>query len=373
VADFLGLKSQPSGSSPHGISPRLLIVIGLFLLHAWSCADTPPTENTKSDTLSDLGNPADDAFVDASKDDSAAHAEYDTSLTSNSWFAACPVDEREQRLINVGAVSLNVACRGSGPTIVFLHGFPEFHYGWNKVMDELASEYRLIAPDQRGYNLSDKPAAVEDYELPLLAEDILTLLPLISPEPVILVAHDWGGPVGWSVAHTENAHIRGFVSTNGPHPMRFSELIANDPDQQAASAYMGIFRSPMGEQVMTPETLPSQFADILSPEEMAIYQEAWSQPGAITGGLNWYRANDLDPEVIEPMFADYAPTLSVPAVVMWGLDDVFVLAMNAEGLEGYAPDLEVHTYEGVDHWIAHHIPEEIADVIRALDLKTSKE
>jgi pimeloyl-ACP methyl ester carboxylesterase len=323
------------------------------------------------ENISELGDTL--GIEDESVEISTGDAEVDMVSVPDptAWHESCPIEEREQRLIDVGEVTLNVACRGAGPTLVFLHGFPEFHYGWNKVMDELATEFRLVAPDQRGYNLSDKPEAIEAYALPLLVEDILTLLPLISPDPVILVAHDWGGPVGWLVAHTPDAHLRGFVSTNGPHPMRFAELIANDPEQQAASAYMGIFRSPLGEQMMTADSLTAQFSGILSEEEMSIYQEAWSQPGAITGGLNWYRANDLDPEAVGPIFANYAPTLSVPAVVMWGLDDEFVLAMNAEGLESYAPDLEVLTYEGVDHWIAHHIPEEIAEVIRALDLKTS--
>ena len=210
----------------------------------------------------------------------------DSATPINAWHEDCPVDEREQRMIEVGEVRLNVACRGSGPTIVFLHGFPEFHYGWHPVMDLLAEEFRLVAPDQRGYNLSDKPAEVDAYALPKLTDDILRLLPLVSREPVILVAHDWGGPVGWLVAHTPDAHIRGFISTNGPHPLRFAALIANDPAQQMASSYMNLFRSPTAEAVMTPAALAQQF-NFLSADDLAIYREAWNQPGAITGGLNW--------------------------------------------------------------------------------------
>lgn len=286
------------------------------------------------------------------------------------WHSSCPVDELEQRLVRVGELQLNVGCRGSGPTVVFLHGFPEYHYAWDKVMDELAGEYRLVAPDQRGFNLSDKPAEVEAYLLPKLAEDILNLLPVMSPEPVILVAHDWGGPVGWTVAHHPEAHLRGIIATNGPHPARFVELIENDPAQQAASSYMDLFRMEGSEAFFTVEALSADFEDFLSDEDLVNYQEAWSQPGAITGGLNWYRANDLSVDSIKEVLAPLSPTVVVPAVVMWGLDDDAVLASNAEGLEPWVPDLRVETYSGVDHWIEHRIPEEIARVIRELDAET---
>ena len=100
------------------------------------------------------------------------------------WHDPCPRDDFEQRMINVGEVALNVACRGSGETtVVFLHGFPEFYYSWNAVMDALVEDYRVIAPDQRGYNRSDKPEDVADYELPLLTADIVNCLLYTSPSP----------------------------------------------------------------------------------------------------------------------------------------------------------------------------------------------
>jgi pimeloyl-ACP methyl ester carboxylesterase len=212
-----------------------------------------------------------------------------------SWYSPCPVEEREQRMLDVGEVSLNVACRGEGPTIVFLHGFPEFHYGWDAVMDELVQDYRLIAPDQRGYNLSDKPEDVE--------------------------------------------------------------------------AYMDFFRNPGSEDFLTSDFLAEQMMGFLSPEDELLYREAWEQPGAITGGLNWYRANDLSVEATDAVLAELSPTISVPVSVLWGLDDDAVLASNAEGLEAYAPDLEVSTFEGVDHWIEHRIPGEVAEALRALDAR----
>jgi len=293
--------------------------------------------------------------------------------SSSTWFEDCSIDEREQRMIDVGDVSLNVACRGAGETtVVFLHGFPEFHYSWDAVMDELVGEYRLIAPDQRGYNTSDKPDSVADYTLDKLTEDVMNLLPLVSETPVILVAHDWGGPVGWTVAHTPDAHISGFMAANGPHPVRFAELIATDADQQDASSYMELFRSEFAESTLTPEFLATQMFNFLSDEELEIYTQAWSQPGAITGGLNWYRANDLAPGSIDDLMVDRLEHIPVPVSVLWGLDDTAVLSQNTEGLEVFAPDLEVETFEDVDHWIEHRIPAQVARGIRELDARTAR-
>ena len=329
------------------------------LLLALIFVTLPGCSESQSDSESNGSDPS-------SVDDSS---ETSTPEDPNAWYEDCPVDEREQRMVDVGEVTLNVACRGSGPTVVFLHGFPEFHYSWNGVMDELVGDYRLIAPDQRGYNLSDKPEEVDAYAIPKLTQDILNLLPLVSRDPVILVAHDWGGPIGWMVAHTEGAHIRAFLAANGPHPLRFSFLIQTDDEQREASSYMNFFRSPGAEDILTADYWASSFSEFLSEEDLVIYREAWSQPGAMAGGLNWYRANGLDYNETQAAMADMLPKVKVPTSVMWGLDDSAVLPSNAEGLDIYVEDLEVETFEGVDHWIEHRIPEEVARVIRALDTR----
>jgi pimeloyl-ACP methyl ester carboxylesterase len=296
----------------------------------------------------------------------------DSGATDGTWTTACPTDRIEARMIDVGEVSLNVGCMGDGPVVVLLHGFPEFHYAWREVMEALAGDYRLIVPDQRGYNLSDKPESVEAYALPYLARDIVDLIPLVSAEPVLVVAHDWGGPVGWLVAHHPEAQVRGILATNGPHPARFAELIATDPAQQEASAYMDFFRSAGAEAYLTPERLASDFFPFLSDQDLEVYMAAWAQPGAITGGLNWYRANSLEPDDIAAVMAEVNPTVEVPATVMWGLDDDAVLPSNAEGLDPWVSDLQVETYPGVDHWIEHRIPEEVARAVRELDARAGR-
>lgn len=340
---------------------RSVYFLHFALVFACTSKRTGAPQSTDSDTASVRDT--------AALADSGEAGSSDTGTPDDSWYAPCPIDTREERMMQVNGVSLNVACRGAGETtVVFLHGFPEWHYSWNAVMDELVDDYRLIAPDQRGYNISDKPEDLADYALPVLAQDITELLPLVSEEPVILVAHDWGGPVGWMVAHGMKdaampPHVGGFVAANGPHPIRFAQLIATDAEQQAASAYMDFFRSEAADTALSPSVLAGWF-DFLSADDLALYTQAWSQPGAIRGGLNWYRANTLDEASAAQWTALINPTIEVPVTVLWGLDDDAVLPQNAEGLEPYAPDLVIETFEGVDHWIEHRIPQEVARAIR---------
>lgn len=297
----------------------------------------------------------------------------DSAVDTNgeAWYAPCPLDEAEQRLMPVGDITLNVACRGDGPVVLMLHGFPEFHHAWADVMDRLAEDFRLIAPDQRGYNLSDKPEPVEAYHLPVLAEDMKALIPLVSREPVLVLGHDWGGPVAWMLAHDPEAPVRGVYVANGPHPMRFAQLMETDPEQQSAAGYMDFFRREGAEEALTPEVLAGYgFEDMLSEADLALYMQAWSQPGAVEGGLKWYRANLLTVEASTEAMAGVSATTQVPVRVAWGLEDTSLLPVNAEGLEEWVPDLEVEWVEGADHWIEHRAPEVLAAGVRALQERT---
>jgi pimeloyl-ACP methyl ester carboxylesterase len=287
-----------------------------------------------------------------------------TPEESDPWAEGCDVAAPEFRDIDVGAVTLNVACRGSGPTVVLLHGFPEFWFGWDKVMDELASEFRLIVPDQRGYNLSEKPAGVFDYELPLLVDDIAGLIDVVGG-PVTLVGHDWGGGVAWAAAGDLPDRVERLVIMNAPHMNVFGDLLANDEAQQDAFSYLDLFLTPGFEETMVSNDfgfLAVSMGDVLSDEELVLYKEAWGQPGAIEGGLNWYRANFGEgglPNV------DRELRVEVPTLVMWGMDDTALLPSNMVGLDEYVSDLTLEEVEGATHWIAHEVPERVASSIRA--------
>lgn len=277
------------------------------------------------------------------------------------WADGCDADAPEFRTFDVGEVSLNVACQGSGPTIVLLHGFPEFWMGWSAVMDELAGEYRLIAPDQRGYDLSDKPIDVVDYQLDLLVADVQGLIDAVGG-PVTLVGHDWGGGVAWAAA-ADLPSVERLVILNAPHMNVFADLLSNDPDQQDAFSYLDFFVVEGFEETMMANDfalLVNSMGDALSEDELVSYKEAWGQPRAVEGGLNWYRANFTDglPNV------DRELHITIPTLVMWGMDDTALLPANMTGLDPYVSDLTTEEVEGATHWIAHEVPGRVAASIR---------
>src|SRR5688500_17616686 len=131
----------------------------------------------------------------------------------------CGVDAFAFSQLEVGDVSLNVACQGHGRTAVLLHGYPEFHLAWEQLAGTLAaSGYRVVAPDQRGFNLSQRPLEPEAYHIDHLVDDASALIEAVADEPVLLIAHDWGGVVAWVLAHRRPELLRKLVVMNGPHP-----------------------------------------------------------------------------------------------------------------------------------------------------------
>ena len=209
---------------------------------------------------------------------------------------------------NVNGQRLHYARAGSGPLIVFLHGFPEFWYEWKHQIAEFSRDHTVVAPDMRGYNLSSKPAEVSAYQMPNLVEDVRALAAELMKSAggtkFTLVAHDWGGVVAWVFAALHPEMLDKLVIVNAPHPTIFGRLLREDPAQQKASAYMLMFRSPEAEATLSAnsyEWLTSLVlgdgikAGTVTEADRKAYVEAWSQPGALTGGLNYYRAAGVGP------------------------------------------------------------------------------
>jgi pimeloyl-ACP methyl ester carboxylesterase len=283
---------------------------------------------------------------------------------SDPWADGCDADAAEFRMIDVGEVELHVACRGSGPTIVLLHGFPEFWFGWDRVMDELASDYRLIVPDLRGINLSDKPEEIDAFALDRLVSDVAGLIDTLGGGPVTLVGHDWGGGLAWAAGSALSDRIDHLVIMNAPHMNTFADLLANDPDQQAAFGYLSFFVTPGSEDTLVANdfaVLVGTMGDAITEDELVLYKEAWGQYRSVECGLNWYRANFTDglPNV------DGELHVTIPTLVMWGMDDTALLPQNLDGLPGYVADLTIEEVDGATHWIAHEVPERVADSIVA--------
>jgi len=144
-------------------------------------------------------------------------------------------------------VQLHYARAGVGPLMLFLHGFPEFWYGWRRQLPEFGRDHLALAPDQRGYNLSDKPAGKEAYRIDRMVADVAALAGRFATGPMVLVGHDWGGAVAWAFAIKHPELVERLIILNAPHPVLMQRRLASDPEQAAASQYMRRFRKPDAE------------------------------------------------------------------------------------------------------------------------------
>lgn len=265
---------------------------------------------------------------------------------------------------------------GAGPLILFVHGFPEFWYEWKEQLAEFSRDHHAVALDMRGYNLSTKPAQVTDYRAKHLVEDLRLLIDHLGGRSCILVAHDWGGAVAWSFAAARPEYLRKLVIINAPHPVLFARELSNNTAQQKASAYMNLFRSEKAERVLSENGYWRLFAMTLdswtaSEEDRAAYLAAWSQPGALTGSLNYYRASPLHPpedaaaaQKLAQLDAS-AFRVSVPTLVIWGERDQALLPGNLDGLEQHVDQLTVHRIPDATHWVVHQQPGNVNRLIRS--------
>lgn len=280
------------------------------------------------------------------------------------------MDALEHKYIETNGVRLHVVQAGprDGELVMLLHGFPEFWYGWRKQITYLAGKgYRVWAPDQRGYALSDKPKKVRDYQVYLLAEDIAGLIKASGKEEAILVGHDWGGIVAWHTARTYPELIKRLVILNAPHETAMSQQIKQNPAQIFRSSYAGFFQIPqLPEKLLSrsnwePATKMLQATSrkgTFSNAELDCYREAWSQSRAFTSMLNWYRAmaRSLSSQ-------DIPNRVSTPTMVIWGAKDKFLgrdLALRSLSFcdEGRLVFLETAT-----HWVHLEETEQVNELI----------
>ena len=285
---------------------------------------------------------------------------------------------------DVNGIRLHYARTGSGPLMVFLHGFPEFWYEWKYQLAEFGRDHTAVAPDMRGYNLSAKPSDLADYQMPKLVEDVRALtsqlLTTTRGTTFTLVAHDWGGVVAWVFAALHPELLDKLIIVNAPHPTVFARLLREDADQQKASQYMLMFRSPAAEATLSAngyERLTSMVLGTglrngtVSEQDKSAYLSAWSQPGALTGGLNYYRASGIGPvssaATLPPETGQSSSpplVVRVPTLVIWGEADTALLPANLNGLDQFVPKLTTKRIADGTHWVVRENAPEVNRLIR---------
>ena len=280
---------------------------------------------------------------------------------------------------DVNGVRLHYVTAGKGKLIMFVHGFPEFWYEWKNQLEDFGQDYQAVAPDMRGYNLSSKPKEVDQYQVRYMVEDLRALAEKLGHKKFILVAHDWGGAIAWAFAIAHPNYLEKLVIINAPHPGVFQRELRDNPAQQTASSYMLMFRSEQAEKTLSDNNYAVLVRIVLgeglkngvfTEKDKEAYIEAWSQPGALTGGLNYYRAARIGPpapgDANAANFAAGMPSLNVnvPTLVIWGEKDTALLTGNLDGLDKYVPKLTIKRIPDGTHWVIHEKPALVSGHIR---------
>ncbi|HEX6583472.1 MAG TPA: alpha/beta hydrolase [Thermoleophilaceae bacterium] len=270
---------------------------------------------------------------------------------------------------DLGDVRLHYVEAGEGPLVVLLHGFPEFWFSWRLQIPALAAAgFRVVAPDMRGYNLSSRPATVAAYDTDRLAADVRGLIRGLGAERALLAGHDWGAAVAWITAMNHPEVVERLAILNVPHPRRMLQGLRT-PRQLAKSWYILAFQVPWlperaarlrrwwGFRVVFEEARPGAF----TPQDIERYVEAWSQPGAARGMLNFYRsALRQTPGRAE---ARIRP-VEAPTLVIWGQRDRHLGAELAEPEHTDVPNLErVVRLPEASHWVHQDEPERVNELL----------
>ncbi|HWK65532.1 MAG TPA: alpha/beta fold hydrolase [Rhizobiaceae bacterium] len=290
-------------------------------------------------------------------------------------------------MLDTGQVTLNVAAAGDSAArlVICLHGFPEYWAAWREVMQDLSRDHYVVAPDQRGFNLSSKPQGGEAYLARNLVADIVALADRLSPgRPFVLAGHDWGAAVAYAYAFAHPDRLTHLVVANGAHPLCFQRAILDDPGQRRASQYFHRLRAPDAAARLAEndfarvERMIAGFSRTgwMTPEIRQAYRAAWAQPGAMQAMLRWYGSSPVvvpapgEPAADAPLLAlDPAKvTVGVPHLVLWGEADEALTPACLNGLERYAEDLTIKKIGGAGHWVLHEKPAEVAAAIRSFIL-----
>lgn len=297
-----------------------------------------------------------------------------------------PIDLQEVRvgkvLTGADGVRLHVAEAGDpkGPLVLLLHGFPESSAAWYRLMPELARDAYVVAPDLRGYGLSDCPAEVASYRIEHLVADVISLIDGLGSRSCMLVGHDWGGALAWATAIAHPQRIGRLVILNAPHPVAFARALAGDPAQQAASQYMNWLRRPGSEEALARDNFAlldrmlqsSSSKPWYSGDIRDAYHRAWARPGVLRGMVNWYRATPLAPPAPSAARAGFALPdagrfiVHVPTLVIWGERDQALLPGLLDGLDGLVTDLRIDRLADASHWLVHEYPEAVIAAIARL-------
>lgn len=276
------------------------------------------------------------------------------------------VIDLDERRRSVNGLELHTIEAGSGPPVVLLHGFPEFWYSWRFQIEPLvAAGYRVVAPDLRGYNRSEKPSGSGSYSIEHVADDIVALCEALGGN-VALVGHDWGGVVAWRVAKVAPQLLRSLVVLNIPHPAALNEK-KSSPRQMIRFWYQLALQPPVVTEVLLRANRCYLLRRMLqrmvlnksavTERDLAMYVDAWRQPGALTGMVNYYRA--IIRRRPRTTVRQTTPSATPAAMLIAGDREPVFLRETLEASSRFLPSLRFQLVEGAGHFVHHDRADEV--------------
>ena len=279
-------------------------------------------------------------------------------------------------IIRVAANGINfeVATLGSGDRLALcLHGFPEHAYSWRYQMPLLAQMgYRVWAPNLRGYGATDSPREVSAYKTRTLVQDVASLIQAANPRETLLLAHDWGGALAWSLAMEQPKLIDKLVVMNIPHPACFVRELKR-PAQLFKSWYIFFFQLPWLPEMMLGRRNGRATSGVIRgssnnparfpAEDLEVYRANAARPGGLTAMINWYRA--ISGKATRRLLGDDVPVINIPTLFLWGDADTALSIRTTQGTEKYVSNLTFRVLPGVSHWIQQEAPEAVNAMLEA--------
>lgn len=271
----------------------------------------------------------------------------------------------QHHFVQTNHIRLHCVSQGEGDLVILLHGFPEFWYSWRHQLPTLAQHFRVVVPDLRGYNDSDKPTS--GYDLDTLAADIQGLIQALGYVRANIVGHDWGGVIAWHFAHRFPQSLNRLAILSAPHPYRFLRDLASNIDQLRRSWYVFAFQVPALPEWLIQQNLRTVLTNLLQEQavrkgaftrkDTEIYQAALEKPGVLTSALNYYRQL-LSPQAWLRNWGRSPTSVTAPTLVLWGEDDTFLSHRLTEGIETFvdAP-FNLRLIPNCGHWIQQEVPQ----------------
>ena len=278
----------------------------------------------------------------------------------------------QHKFATTNGIQLHYVEEGSGELVILLHGFPEYWYSWRNQIPVLSKTHRVVAVDMRGFNLSDKPQDIAAYSMDKLAKDIADLIPALGEEKAILIGHDWGAGVAWATAILYPERISKLGIINVPHPYEMQKALkGGNISQLLKSYYIFLFQIPRLPEYLLGKDLKGFFKKTfknMSPHKTEVsdevagqYAKAYSQPGALTGALNYYRAMLRYRKALPK----YHPKLKIPILMLWGEQDTALGKELTLNTHAYCENLELIYDPTSGHFIQHDNPDLVNEKLAA--------